>query len=99
MWSTWKGNISSNGHSKHYYYRNTTTTETLLLSKQYHYRNTTTTKTLLLSKQYHYRNTTTIEENFLIIRTGDKLKTTSIKFHVGEMKFPVYENAMSFETV
>ena len=27
------------------------------------------------------------------LRIGDKLKTTSIKFHVGEMKFPVYENA------
>ena len=36
---------------------------------------------------------TTIEENFLIIRIGDKLKTTSIKFHVGEIKFPVHENA------
>ena len=24
---------------------------------------------------------------------GDKLRTTSIKFHVGEIKFPVYENA------
>ena len=36
---------------------------------------------------------TTIKENFLIIRTGDKLKTTSIKFHVGEINFPVYENA------
>ena len=38
------------------------------------------------------RNTTT-EENFLIIRIGDQLKTTGIKFHVGEIKFPVYENA------
>ena len=36
---------------------------------------------------------TTIEENFLIIRKGDQLKTTSIKFHLGERKFPVYENA------
>ena len=36
---------------------------------------------------------TTIEENFLIIRIGDKLKTTSIKFHVGEIKFLVSENA------
>ena len=36
---------------------------------------------------------TTIEEHFLIIRIGDKLKTTSIKFHVGDIKFPVYENA------
>ena len=36
---------------------------------------------------------TTIEENFLIIRIGDQLKTTGIKFHVGEIKFPVYENA------
>ena len=36
---------------------------------------------------------TTIEEIFLVIRIGDKLKTTSIKFHVGEIKFPVYENA------
>ena len=36
---------------------------------------------------------TTIEENFLIIPKGDQLKTTGIKFHVGEIKFPVYENA------
>ena len=36
---------------------------------------------------------TTIEETFLIIRVGDKLKTTSIKFHVEKIKFPVYENA------
>ena len=36
---------------------------------------------------------TIIEENFLIIQIGDKLKTTSIKFYVGEIKFPVYENA------
>ena len=36
---------------------------------------------------------TTIEENFLIIRIGDQLKTTGIKFHVGEIKFPVYKNA------
>ena len=36
---------------------------------------------------------TTVEENFLIIRIGDQLKTTGIKFHVGEIKFPVYENA------
>ena len=36
---------------------------------------------------------TTIEENFLIIRIGDQLKTTSIKFHLGEIKFRVYENA------
>ena len=36
---------------------------------------------------------TSIKENFLVIRIGDKLKTTSIKFHVGEIKFPVYENA------
>ena len=36
---------------------------------------------------------TTIEENFLIIRIGDQLKTTAIKFHVGEIKFSVYENA------
>ena len=36
---------------------------------------------------------TTVEDNFLIIPIGDKLKTTSIKFHVGEIKFPVYENA------
>ena len=36
---------------------------------------------------------TTTEENFLIIRIGDKLKTTSIKFRVGKIKFPVYENA------
>ena len=36
---------------------------------------------------------TTIEENFLIIRIDDQLKTTGIKFHVGETKFPVYENA------
>ena len=35
----------------------------------------------------------TIEEHYLIIRVGNKLKTTSIKFHVGEIKFPVYENA------
>ena len=35
---------------------------------------------------------TNIKENFLIIRIGDKLKTASIKFHVGEIKFPVYEN-------
>ena len=36
---------------------------------------------------------TTIKESFLVIRIGDKLKTTSIKFHVGEIKFPVYEKA------
>ena len=36
---------------------------------------------------------TTIEENFLVIQIGAKLKTTSIKFHVGKIKFPVYENA------
>ena len=36
---------------------------------------------------------TTIEENFLIIQIGDRLKTTDIKFHVGEIKVPVYENA------
>ena len=36
---------------------------------------------------------TTIEENFLIIRIGDQLKTTGIKFHLGEIKFPVYEYA------
>ena len=36
---------------------------------------------------------TTVEENFLIIRIGDQLKTTGIKFHMGEIKFPVYENA------
>ena len=44
---------------------------------------------------------TTIEENFLIIRIGDKLKTTSIKFHVGEIKFPVHEycKCLSCETV
>ena len=35
---------------------------------------------------------TTIEEIFLVIRIGDKLKTTSIKFHMGEIKFSVYEN-------
>ena len=35
---------------------------------------------------------TTIEENFLIIRIDDKLETASIKFHVGEIKFPLYEN-------
>ena len=35
---------------------------------------------------------TTIKENFLIIRIGDQLKPTGIKFHVGEIKFPVYEN-------
>ena len=38
------------------------------------------------------RNTTK-EENFLIIRIGDKLKITSIKFNVGEITFTVYENA------
>ena len=36
---------------------------------------------------------TTIEENFLIILIGDQLKTSGVKFHVGEIKFPVYENA------
>ena len=36
---------------------------------------------------------TTIEENFVIIRIGDKLKITSMKFHVGEINFPVCENA------
>ena len=36
---------------------------------------------------------TTITENFLTIRIGDQLKTTDIKFHVGEIKFPVFENA------
>ena len=36
---------------------------------------------------------TTIEEHFLIIRIGNKLKTTSIKFHVRQIKFPIYENA------
>ena len=36
---------------------------------------------------------TTIKENFVVIRIGDKVKTTSIKFHVGKIKFPVYENA------
>ena len=36
---------------------------------------------------------TTIEENFLVIQIGAKLKTTSIKFHVGKIKSPVYENA------
>ena len=36
---------------------------------------------------------TTKEENFLIIRIGDKLKTTSIKFNVGEITFTIYENA------
>ena len=36
---------------------------------------------------------TTIKESFLVRRIDDKLKTTSIKFHVGEIKFPVYENA------
>ena len=35
---------------------------------------------------------TTIEGNFRIILIRDKLKTTSIKFHVREIKFPVYEN-------
>ena len=36
---------------------------------------------------------TTIEENILIIGIDHKLKTTSIKFHVGEIQFPVHENA------
>ena len=36
---------------------------------------------------------TTIEENFLIIRIGDQLKTSDIKLHVREIKFPVYKNA------
>ena len=36
---------------------------------------------------------TTIKENFLIIRIGDQLKTTGIKFHLREIKFPVYEDA------
>ena len=36
---------------------------------------------------------TTIEENSLILRIGDQLKTTGIKFHLGEIKFVVYENA------
>ena len=46
------------------------------------------------------RNTTN-EENFLIIRVSDKLKTTSIKFHVGEIKLPVYQKCkcLSCETV
>ena len=35
---------------------------------------------------------TTIEENFVIVRIGDQLRS-GIKFHVGEIKFPVYENA------
>ena len=35
---------------------------------------------------------TTIEEKFLIVRIVDQLKTADIKFHVGEIKFPVYEN-------
>ena len=38
-----------------------------------------------------FRNTT-IEESFLIIQTGDKLKTASSKFHVGQIKFPIYQN-------
>ena len=29
---------------------------------------------------------TTIEENFLIIRIGDRLKTTSSNYHVGKIK-------------
>ena len=37
------------------------------------------------------RNTTK-GKNFLIIRIGDKLKITSIKFNVGEITFTVYEN-------
>ena len=36
---------------------------------------------------------TTIEENFLIIRKGDRLKITSNKFHVGKITFAVYGNA------
>ena len=39
-----------------------------------------------IPKRY-YRKT------FSNYRVGNKLKTTSIKFHVGEIKFPVYENA------
>ena len=37
--------------------------------------------------------TTTIEENFLIIQIGNKLKTTSVKFHVKEIT--VYKNTNS----
>ena len=36
---------------------------------------------------------TTIEENFLIIRKGDRLKITSSKFHVGKITFALYGNA------
>ena len=36
---------------------------------------------------------TIIEQSFLIIHIGDQLKTIGITFHVGEIKFPVYENA------
>ena len=39
---------------------------------------------------------TTIEGNFRINLIRDKLKTTSIKFHVREIKFPVYENTNVF---
>ena len=39
---------------------------------------------------------TTIEENFLDIQIGDKLKATNIKIHVRETKFSVYENENVF---
>ena len=38
----------------------------------------------------HYRR------KFLIIRIGNKLKTTHIKCHVREIKFPFYENVNVF---
>ena len=39
---------------------------------------------------------TTIEENFLVIQIGDKLKATNIKIHVRETKFSIYENENVF---
>ena len=38
---------------------------------------------------------TTIKKIFLIIQIGDKLKTTSIKFYVGEIKLPVYDYCLN----
>ena len=31
------------------------------------------------------------EENFLVIRIGDIMKTSNKKFHIGEVKFPRYQ--------
>ena len=37
---------------------------------------------------------TTIEENFLIIRIGDRLKTTSSNYHVGKIKLELISLSM-----